>query len=116
MVQLPDPLISAEVLSDFFRSIPVVRQLCINLYVLYQSWMECVLALLAARLTGCYRYLAGKQSFKRRQALVDFECLEAEISRLLTHAVKEKQMARLVEINLTIKRLQAELTAAREQL
>ncbi|HEQ1867007.1 TPA: DUF4391 domain-containing protein, partial [Pseudomonas aeruginosa] len=52
----------------------------------------------------------------RWQALADCERLENEIGRLRAQATKEKQLARQVELNLTLKRIQAELAAARRQL
>ena len=51
-----------------------------------------------------------------RQYLADCERLEAEVSRLRAQALREKQLARQVELNLTLKRVQAELAAARRQL
>ena len=74
-------------------------------------------ALLAARLTGSYQTPATpEQAAARRQALADCERLEAEVSRLRAQALREKQLARQVELNLTLKRVLAELAAARRQL
>ena len=113
----PDPTAYAEADRSFMQSLSVTRQPQGTLYALYQGWMDCVQALLAARLTGSYRNpTTPGQAAARRQALADCERCEAEISRLRAQAVKEKQLARRVELNLTLKRVQAELAAARQQL
>jgi hypothetical protein len=113
----PDPAAVAEADRSFIQSLSVTRQPQATLHALYQGWMDCVQALLAARLTGSYRTpTTPEQAAARRQALADCERLEAEVSRLRAQAAKEKQLARQVELNLTLKRVQAELAAARQQL
>ena len=117
-----DPAGAAQTDSDltesaFIQSLSVTRQPQATLHALYQGWSDCVQALLAARLTGSYQTpTTPEQAAARRQALADCERLEAEVSRLRAQAAKEKQMARQVELNLTLKRVQAELAAARRQL
>ena len=101
----------------FLLSLALGRQPQITLHALYQGWMDCVQALLAARLTGIYRIsTTPEQAAARRQALADCERLDAEITRLRAQATKEKQLARRVELNLTLKRVQAERAAARGNL
>ena len=101
----------------FVQSLAIARQPQASLHALYQGWIECVQALHAARRTGSYQAAATpEQAAARRQALVDCQRLEGEISRLRTQAAKEKQLARQVELNLTLKRVQAALAAARDQL
>lgn len=118
----PDPAEAVQADSDltesaFIQSLSVTRQPQATLHALYQGWVDCVQALLAARLTGSYQTpTTPEQAAARRQALADCERLEAEVSRLRAQAAKEKQMARQVELNLTLKRVQAELAAARRQL
>ena len=113
----PDPAAVADAENAFIQSLSVTRQPQATLHALYQGWVDCVQALLAARLTGSYQTpTTPEQAAKRRQALADCERLEAEVSRLRAQAAKEKQMARQVELNLTLKRVQAELAAARRQL
>jgi hypothetical protein len=104
-----DPAPVSEAERAFIQSLSVTRQPQATLLALYQGWMDCVLALLAARLTGSFRTaLTPEQAAARRQALADCERLDADISRLRAQAVKEKQMARQVSINLEIKALLAE--------
>lgn len=112
-----DPAAVADVENAFIQSLSVTRQPQATLHALYQGWVDCVQALLAARLTGSYQTpTTPEQAAARRQALADCERLEAEVSRLRAQAAKEKQMARQVELNLTLKRVQAELAAAQQQL
>ena len=113
----PDPAAVAEADRSFIQSLSVTRQPQATLHALYQGWMDCVQALLAARLTGSYRTpTTPEQAAARRRALADCDRLEAEVSRLRVQAAKEKQLARQVELNLTLNRVQAELAAARQQL
>lgn len=101
----------------FVQSLAIARQPQASLHALYQGWIECVHSLHAARRTGSYQAAATpEQAAARRQALADCQRLEGEISRLRTQAAKEKQLARQVELNLTLKRIQAELAAAQQQL
>ena len=113
----PDPAEAAQTESAFIQSLSVTRQPQATLHALYQGWVDCVQALLAARRTGSYQTpTTPEQAAARRQALADCERLEAEVSRLRAQALREKQLARQVELNLTLKRVQAELAAARRQL
>lgn len=113
----PDPAEAAQTESAFIQSLSVTRQPQATLHALYQGWVNCVQALLAARLTGSYQTpTTPEQAAARRQALADCERLEAEVSRLRAQALREKQLARQVELNLTLKRVHAELAAARRQL
>ena len=114
-IDLYEPASSVD--QAFLASLALSSQPQATLHALYQGWMDCVQALLAARLTGRYRTpRSPEQAATRRQALAECERLEAEISRLRGQAAKEKQLARQVELNLTLKRVQAELAAAREKL
>ena len=113
----PDPAEADQAESAFIQSLSVTRQPQATLHALYQGWVDCVQALLAARLTGSYQTpTTPEQAAARRQALADCERLEAEVSRLRAQALREKQLVRQVELNLTLKRVQAELAAARRQL
>lgn len=88
-----------------------------NLLALYQSWIASIEALQAAKLTGSYnRKVTPEQISERRRALSDCERLEAEADRLKALASKEKQIARQVELNITLKRIQTELAAARQKI
>lgn len=112
-----DAKVASDIERDFMQSLAVSRQPQASLHALYEGWIVCVQALHAARRTRIYRAAATpEQAAARRQALADCQRLEGEISRLRAEAAKEKQLARQVELNLTLKRLQAELAAAQQQL
>lgn len=88
-----------------------------NMFALYQGWIDCVLALEAARITGTYASpsTAGK-SVAIRDALDTHAHLTRELILLRTQAEKEKQMNCRVELNLEIKRIMGELAAITNML
>ena len=102
---------------QFMQAIALDRQPRTTLYDLYQGWMDTLYALHAARLTGTFVVAATPgQAATRRLALQECRSLNGEAARLQSLAAKEKQLARLVDLNLELKRVQAELTAAKERL
>jgi len=85
------------------------RQPRASLYALYQGWSDVLLALRAVSVTGEFTVVSEPgQSFVRQDALRDCARIDADISRLRAVARKERQVARLVEINLEIQGLQHE--------
>ena len=114
---LPDDAPSEAALTAFTQALALTSQPQATLFGLYQGWMDSVQALLAARLTGTFKAAdTPEQAAARRQALQECERLELEATRLRTLAAKEKQLARQVELNLALKRVQAQLATARQQL
>lgn len=88
-----------------------------TLHALYQGWIDTLLALQAARVTGTFAVAAdAEHASVRRHALQECARLDAEIARLRATAAKEKQMARRVELNLELKRVEAAQAAARAKL
>jgi hypothetical protein len=88
-----------------------------TLYALYQGWIDTLLALQAARVTGAFAVAANAEhAALRRDALKECARLDAEIARLRATAAKEKQMSRRVELNLELKRVEAAQAAARANL
>lgn len=88
-----------------------------TLHALYQGWIDTLLALQAARVTGTFAVAANvEHAALRRDALQECARLDAQIARLHAAAAQEKQMARRVGLNLELKRVQAQLAVAREQL
>lgn len=109
VASLSDTTPSAEAWHAFLRSFSLARQPRATLLGLYQGWMDCVGALLAASLTGTYRTTETRgQAAARWQALAECERLDSEISRLRAQVSKEKQLARQVAANLQLKALLAE--------
>jgi hypothetical protein len=88
-----------------------------TLWALYQGWIDTLLALQAARLTGNF-VLAGdsQRAHARRDALREYALLDRHATQLRAAATKERQMPRRVELNLELKRVQAALSAARARL
>lgn len=101
----------------FMHSLALARQPQATLMALYQGWLDCLTALQAARYTGTFKAADDPtQAAARRAALRECQRLELEAARLRAQASKENQMAKQVDLNLALKRVQAGLTAAREQL
>lgn len=101
----------------FGQAVALRSQPQASLMALYQGWMECLQALQAARHTGVFKVAdTPENAHARRLALQECERLGAEAARLRTQAAKEKQLPRQVELNLALKRVQAELTVARGHL
>ena len=114
---LPDDAPSDEALQQFMASLGISRRPHAHLHALYQGWMDALTALHAARLTGRFTLAEGpEQVVARRHALAQCQQLEAEAAHLRAQAKKEKQIARQVELNLRLKRVEAQLAACREQL
>lgn len=114
---LPDYTPSADALSAFTQALSLTGQPQATLFGLYQGWIDTVQSLLAARSTGTFKTAdSPEQAAARRQALQECERLEIEIARLRAQAGKEKRLARQVELNLALKRMQALLATARQQL
>ncbi len=101
----------------FMLSLALAHQPQATLMALYQGWLDCLTAQQAARYTGTFKTIDDPaQAIARRAALRECQRLEQEAARLRAQAAKEKQMAKQVDMNLALKRVQADLTAAREQL
>ena len=116
-VALPGAAPSSAVEIAFMQTLALARQPQATLNALYQGWMDNLEALLAARLTGSFKDAnSPEQAAARRQSLQDCQRLELEAVSLRAKAAKEKQLARQVELNLALKRVQAQLAAVREQL
>lgn len=88
-----------------------------HLLAFYQGWQECLEAIAAARITGiCALACDVAAAAARRQALAEHARLAREIAVLRSRAERQTQLARRVEMNLEIHRLQQALSAARGQL
>lgn len=93
---------------SFREALSLVRQPRADLFQLYQGWMDTLLALLAARVTGQFVMATSTdQAAARREALRECARLDGEIARLRAGAAKEKQVSRQVELNLELKRAEA---------
>ncbi|MCY1165205.1 hypothetical protein D9M73_51060 [compost metagenome] len=94
---------------SFLQAMALPRQPRDDLFALYQGWIDKILALEAAQLTGNFTPSAGReQATARHLALQQCRELDARIASLRSTASKEKQLARQVAINLEIKELTAQ--------
>lgn len=101
----------------FRTRLALERQPAATLHALYQGWIDTLLALEAARITGALRPTADRHhAAARRQALDEYQRLDGTIGQLRAAATKEKQIARQVELNLEVKRLEAAQAAVRAKL
>lgn len=99
------------------NALAVSNQPRASLHALYQGWIDRLLALQAACVTGTFALAATpEQAVLRRDALQTCARLDAESARLRATAAKEKQMSRRVHLNLELKRVQAAQAAVRAQL
>ncbi|AEA62448.1 DUF4391 domain-containing protein [Burkholderia gladioli] len=107
----------ATVTAPLLEALALDRQPHHDLMALYQGWMDCLTAAEAARITGRFRLTADPaQAAEQREALRECQRLEQETARLRSRAAKERQIAKQVNLNLALQRLQADLTAARARL
>jgi len=112
---LPDP--QNELYRSFLNAISFILQPRTNLFVLYQSWIDALIALQVAQLTGVYNKARDPaHAFARRDALQQSTKLEAEINRLRAIAKKERQLSRQVELNRIVKNLEEQLKQTRDIL
>ncbi len=103
--------------ASFHGALSLARQPRADLYQLYHGWIDTLLALLAARVTGVFAVATTPdQAATRREALRECARLDAEIARLRAAAAKEKQVPRQVALNLELKRAEAARAAALARL
>lgn len=103
--------------APFSAALALSQQPRTTLLALYQGWVNTLLSLEAARLTGAFQLSTSEEhASARREALTEIDRLNGVITRLRASAAKEKQVPRLVELNLELKRAEAALAAARAQL
>lgn len=99
--------------TAFLQAMDLARQPRSTLYALYQGWQDTVLALQAALLTGEFTLLdSAERAQQRREALHVSIALQGQIYSLRGAAAKASQMARQVELNLQIRKLESELKQA----
>lgn len=101
----------------FAAALALGRQPQESLHALYQGWLDTLLALQAARVSGVFSILPdADRRAARREALAECARLDVEIARLRAAAKKEKQMARQVALNQELKRAEAARATALARL
>jgi hypothetical protein len=102
---------------DPLGSLSLAVQPRLHLLALYNGWIACLEAFLAARITGELAIADdAAREVARRRALADHSRLQREIAALRVQAQKEKQVNRRVELNIEIKRLEAEQASSVQSL
>jgi Domain of unknown function (DUF4391) len=100
---------SDEPTARFLESLPLTAQPTVHLCATYQGWIDRVEALQSARVTGGFALAQSPQAAaERRAALVGYDRIRREIVGLRARALKETQINRRVDLNLNIRRLEAE--------
>lgn len=103
--------------APFLQALPLAVQPRVHLCALYQGWIDGIEAFQAARLTG--RFVpapTAAAAAARRTALIEHDRIQKEIGILRARAGRETQMARRVEMNLAIRRLEVQLAEVGQSL
>jgi len=109
--------LSAEVKRLFLDALALGNQPRTNLLLLYQGWIDTIIALQASQIIGAFTQATSNESaILRREAVQKCKELKTKITALRNAAAKEKQMARRVELNLEIKGLEVELAESARTL
>ena len=103
--------------SSFLASLSLSSMPRGNMFSLYQGWIDRIAALEASGITGIFSVpMSMDLGSALRDGLENYSKLWRDIATLRVQAEKEKQIKRRVELNLEIKRLEAEVTAAAKML
>ena len=106
-----------QLVAEFSDTLALSRQPRGTLHALYQGWIDTVLALRAAEVTGAFSLPASASAAAdRATALRECRHLSNSIAQIRAMADKEKQLRRRVEMNLKLARLRTDLDAMREKL
>ena len=103
--------------AGFLASLALANQPSRDMYAVYQGWLDRVAALEAAQITGTFAPpQSADQSSAVREGLDAHAQLQRELAVLRAKAKKEKQINRRVELNIEIKRLEAQLVRTEKEL
>lgn len=106
-----------QVRTELLAALALPRLPRVTLYTLYRGWIDAVLAAEAALRTGSFTAAETPQrAAERLEALRTCASLDATIASLRAAAAKERQMARRVELNFQLQRLQAQYKEAMSRL
>jgi hypothetical protein len=95
--------------AQFLARLSVVGLPQTDLFALYQSWLNAILALEAAQITGTFRPPPAEYSALLRDNLDARAQALRDLALLRAHVEKETQINRRVEMNLAIKELEARI-------
>jgi hypothetical protein len=112
-----DDTADAAWLPSFLDALALSGQPRTSMRTLYQGWIDTLVALVAARLTGTFALVASApEADARRAATSEYARVEAEIGRVRRLAARETQVSRQVELNQQLGRLRTTLAEARTKL
>ncbi len=112
-----DPHALAEPETHFLSSLALSTLPAADLFALYQAWIDRLAGLEVASITGSFTLpTSAEHSAILRDGLANQARLQYELTTLRNQAAKEKQLNRRVELNITIKRLEAELAELKTTL
>ncbi len=107
-----DSLLPTSIEQSFLNSLTLALLPARNLSALYAGWLARIEALQAALLSGRYTVPNDPATIdQRRAALGAHAHLAQEITGLRARAKRERQLNRLVELNMQIQRLESQLTS-----
>lgn len=104
--------VDSTTVQAFLRTLALARLPTRDLFAFYQGWVNGIVGLAAAGITGQFSLPESPERTRlMRESIVKHSKILGELSALRTQAAKEKQMNRLVELNISIKRLESHLVA-----
>ena len=111
------PIPADDIGLSFLQAMALPRQPRSDLFALYQGWIDTVMALEAAQVTGHFIASANREhAAARHLALQNHRDLDARIASLQAAAIKEKQLAQQVAMNLELNTLIAKRTQSKSNL
>lgn len=114
---MPLDVLKSATGQAFLDSLASARLPTRDLFAFYQGWLDSIVSLAAAGITGQFSLPdSPEQAGQMRSSIATHSKILDELSSLRTQAVKEKQMNRLVELNISIKRLESQLAANQSAL
>lgn len=103
--------------ADFLASLALDHLPGRDLYTLYQGWAARITALDAAGISGKFTLPETPEREAAQQAaVIAYRGLQRELTGLRAQAERERQLNRRVELNLMIKRLEAQLAETAQKL
>lgn len=106
-----------EAETAFRDALALTRQPRGSLHALYQGWMNLLLALRVADITGAFVVPgSADEAADRAAALLEYGRLKSRIAELSAVGAGEKQVRRLADINLELHHLRTDLDAVRARL
>lgn len=103
--------------AAFLSSLALAALRNTNLYALYEDWINRVIALEAARVSGLYRPpVTAERATAVREGVAGYTTAQRKLVALRSRAEREKQLSRRIDLNLEIRRLEAVQTKVKQAL